>query len=128
MTPRKRLPPLLLILSTAPAWAYDANVTWINATQYEDGSLIVDGTGDDVVASTRVVYGTCSAPGVFGTETGAKVVPWPGAAASFTGLPGGTYCFRARHTTVGGTSSNWSGAVAKTYSRKPKQPTAVVVP
>jgi hypothetical protein len=115
-------------LFATQAWGYDANVSWTNATAFEDGALFVDATGDDVLSSTQVVYGTCSSVGVFGTEIGALVIPWPGTATSFTGLPGGTYCFRARHTTVGGTSSLWSGTVAKTFSRKPRRPINVVVP
>jgi hypothetical protein len=119
---------LLGLVLSFPVLAFDANVTWVNATQFDDGSLIANATGTDVLASTQVVAGSCNADGTFGTQSQAVVAPWPNTSASFTGLAAGKYCFRARHTTVGGINSNWSATVSKTLGRKPKVPTSVAAP
>src|SRR5262245_26644908 len=97
---------LILSLASFTASAHDARVSWSNAVKFTNETLIADATGDDVVASTTVEYGSCNADGTFGVAAGSASVAWAGTTADFLGLPDGTFCFHARHTTVGGINSN----------------------
>jgi hypothetical protein len=85
----------LLIVCTA---AEAATVTYsgTNPTKNTDDSTI-PATGAGSLTSLRIEYGTCSAPGVFGTKVDEVTRTSPAAGANFTGslnLQPGTSCLR----------------------------------
>ncbi len=59
------------LLHSPPAAASTLTVTWDNPTTNTDGSTIDATQGNpEALQSWRIEYGTCSAPGVFGTKLG----------------------------------------------------------
>jgi hypothetical protein len=127
---------VLLSLVAFAAVAYDATVTWKNATQDTAGALL-PATGPEALRDTRVRFGTCNATND-GIATVRDLITVPASQLSLlvTGLPAGTFCFQAQHSTneaaLGAASgdgvSAWTSVVTKTFApRKPKAPTSVVI-
>jgi hypothetical protein len=117
---------ILFALFANLAHAKIVDVSWRNATADTDGvSLPTSGSG--ALASTVIEWGSCTSTGGFGTLAGTLTVPVtaPGdtQTAATQNLGVGVYCFRARHLTVDGTQSNWSGIVSITITTgKPRPP------
>jgi hypothetical protein len=101
---------LLAALLPFAAFGGTAELTWTHPTQFEDGTALALAQ----IAQTRIEVGTCSAPGVFGTKQGEKIVPAPATTTQITVAPG-TWCYRAYSkgtAAVGGTESVASGVVS----------------
>lgn len=106
---------LMLIIMGVLAFAVSAlaatvEVTWTHPTQFEDSTPLAI----TQIESTRIEVGTCSAPNVFGTKQGEKVVPSPTANTTIDVNPG-TWCYRAYSkatAAAGGQESRASGVVA----------------
>jgi hypothetical protein len=116
---------MLLGLSFAGhASAKDASLEWTLPTTYEDGGALPASE----ITSFKVDYGTCSAPGVFGTSMGVITTPGAATAAVVTGFTSGTFCFRVATVASNGEQSIWTNAVSVVFSKgKPKPPTNVRV-
>jgi hypothetical protein len=121
-----------LLLCVAITWlatggrvfAATATITWQNATQRVDGTVIAAGE----LTETLVEYGKCVAGNAFPpTADGTKSVAFPGATVDITGLTYGTWCFRARHKDSTGLFSDYAGPVWKAYVAPPKPPTILTV-
>lgn len=104
----KKLLAIFLCTFTIAAFAATINFSWQNATQYTDGSPIAT-SGSEALASTVIEYGVCNADRTQITSPTQITTPYPGTSALADNLPPGTWCARARHLTVGGTPSAWTG-------------------
>lgn len=106
------------------AFAAEATLNWVNATQRVDGTPLAAGE----LVETQIEYGKCVAgPGFPPTADGTKVVPFPGTETKITIASYGTWCFRARHKDSGGLLSDYAGPVWKQYVAPPKPPTILTV-
>lgn len=113
---------IALVAFVCEAHAGEALVSWQNATLDTAGQPL-PATGPDALAETRVAIGTCSAPGVFGSNIGGvSAVLAAVTSLLFENLVDGSYCFRARHGTNAGVFSDWSVVVSKTITTPPKKP------
>jgi len=111
---------IALCVSTSPAIAGDAVLTWTLATANTDGSAIA-ASGPTSLAATRVEWGGCSGSN-FGTAAGQQIVATPATAYTITGLAAGVWCFRAYSRTVAGLESAPTNAVTKTILQAPPNP------
>lgn len=102
---------LSAIFITAVAIAATSNVTWVNATQNTDNTLI-PATGPGSIASTTIEYGTCNGT-AFGSKLGQIVVTGPLTSASMPSMQPGTWCARALHTNTYNASSDVSNVAVK---------------
>lgn len=121
---------LALVFSLA-ANAADAQLTWVNPTQFTDNSTIPT-TGTTRLLLTRIEYGTCSgtAPNyTFGTKAGEASFNFPATSGTTTGhAPGSTVCFRAYARLADLTESAPTGVVYKVFAPAvPKPPTGLTV-
>ena len=82
---------LFLCLLPGLALAADINGSWTNPTQNTDGTAL---TASDL-DSTRMEFGTCSAPLVFGQKLGEVIVAAPLQKATASPAGYGTFCLRA---------------------------------
>ena len=104
------------------------NLSWTNATQNEDGSLIpAANTDGNSLESTTIYWSICdSSDQVIVTSGLEKTVPTtiPGNTETTTVDIGtaGRWCFKAIHTNVGGVSSNDSGTLVKVINIIPPNP------
>jgi hypothetical protein len=107
----KRAALFLVLMLFGTAHAGEAAASWTQPTQNTDGSAIpASGTG--ALTGNRLEWGTCSSPGVFGTQIGQQAWTTPRAAYTVTNLGPGTYCFRAYASTQYGESGP-SGVASK---------------
>ena len=108
---------LLAICVVGIATAGTLNGKVVHATQYEDGTAmpVTD------ITQTRYEYGSCSAPGVFGTKAGEFVTTGNGTTGSKSGVPAGTYCLRA-YTTAKGVESVASNVTTSVIDQSPPKP------
>jgi hypothetical protein len=113
--------------------SHDVNITWRNATLFTDDTPIPpsDPAVANSLASTSVRFGTCNAAGdAIAVARDLITVPSTQLSLLATGLPDGTFCFQAQHTTFGGVKSEWTAVVSKVLApvlKKPKRPTNVVL-
>ncbi len=84
----------LFLLTLAVAVAGVATVKWTNPPTYDDKTPLPEAT----IQQTRIEYGTCSAPSVFGSKLGEFVVAGSATTGISPNLTPGTYCFRAYTT------------------------------
>lgn len=99
----------VLVFAARSASAATVELSWTHPTSFVDGTPLAIGQID----STRIEVGTCSAPSVFGTKQGEKVVAAPAASTTLTVNPG-TWCYRAYSkatAAAGGGESVASGVV-----------------
>ena len=76
------------------------------------------------IKQTRIEYGTCSAPGVFGTKAGDVIVNGVASAGSITNLTPGTWCARAYTMNIYNVESDPSNVASKVVAApKPNAPT-----
>lgn len=131
---------VLLSLVAFGASAHDANVTWKNATQTTTGTALPAPPDVNALRDTRIRYGTCNAAkDAIAVATDIITVPASQTSLLVTGLPDGTFCFQAQHSTIGAAVdavlpadgvSNWSAVVSKVFApvlTKPKAPNTVVI-
>lgn len=135
---RKYLPLLVLAALAAcathspPANAGTSVVTWTNAPDNTDNSLIVDdGVDESSYASWRIEFGTCNGV-AFGTKAGEFIRSRPVGGASLTSVtvntPSGLKCFRVSATNKAGNESGVSGVTSRTVpAPTPKAPTILSV-
>lgn len=135
----KRLLPLFALVALAgcsllhspPASAGTSTLTWVNPTTNLDASPIVDnGTDETSLASWRIEYGTCSAPGVLGTKVGEVIRTRPVGGASLTtavlNTQSGLKCFRVLVKNLAGGESPPSNVASRTVEAPtPSSPTNV---
>ena len=95
-----RLIAALAALVAFPAFAATVSVSWTNPVAYVDNTPLAAVS----ITRTRIEYGTCSAPGVFGVRTGEFISAGNDTTEVSPNLPAGTYCFRA-YTTASGVES-----------------------
>jgi len=121
---RHALSALLLCLVSGLTFAADATLSWVNPTQYTDGSPIPAG----VLASTGIEYGLCDATGaaIAGTPSTASAAA-PATTTVVSGLGNGSWCFHAKAVTVSGSYSTWSAMATKTIVLTPAAPTGLTV-
>jgi hypothetical protein len=123
----------LIPTAAAQTVAYNAaRVHWDNATTATDGAALPIAPPDvpDALARTEIYRSVCNADGTAGAtvETLSVVVPAGPLSVLFENLPDNTtQCFRARHFTFGGKSSNLTAAVSKAITplvlpKKPRPP------
>lgn len=105
---------LIVLAALLPgiALAGTADLSWVNATKNTDNSTI-PATGAGALTRTTVDYGTCSAPGVFGTKQGEIFVAAPANTATVSMVVIQQFCFRAWHTNTYGSISAFSNVVTK---------------
>lgn len=105
-----------------------ARITWVNATQLENGAPI-PATGPESIIQTRVVRGSCNADGSFGVVLETLNVPVTATSVLFEQIAAGTYCYRARHVQENLGLSGWSVTVSKVAVQpvsKPKPPSITI--
>jgi hypothetical protein len=112
---RKALVLLFGILLSMAAYAGDAKLTWVNPTQYTDGTTIPAGS----LSGNRVEWGTCSGT-AFGIVAGSQTLP-VSTTYTVTGLTAGTWCFRA-YASAGGVESGPSVVASKVIAPPQPQP------
>lgn len=118
---------IISMLASASVLAGSANLSWTNATQNVDGSTI-PATGAGSLLSTRVEYGNCSAPNVFGTKVGEIVVAEPATSVTVNALVPQVYCFRAYHKNTFLQDSDASNVAVRTIDPpKPLPPSTLTV-
>jgi len=129
----------LVALATfgAIASAADATVTGVSATQNTDGSVIPTDGSQNSLRDVRIQYGACNAAGTgFSGTTQVVTVPLLPADAGqpfsrvIAGVPNNLQCFRARHSNIGDSFSDYSPFVARDFTpplRKPGFPSGVTV-
>jgi hypothetical protein len=118
---------LLLLLLIAPVAQAGVVVSWDNPTTNTDGTPI-PATGTAALASTRVEWGTCSAPLVFGSKIAEVSVLQPATSVDIGTLSSGTYCVRVYARNNGGGESAPSVVQSKTISISvPNPPTIVTI-
>ena len=104
--------------------------TWVNPTQNTNGTAI-PASGAGALDGARLEYGTCSAPGVFGTKAGEVARPRGTGAQPTTAvvnLAPGTSCLRVVvYNTFGNTSTPSNVAVSVVAAPTPGQPTNLTV-
>ncbi len=130
------LPVLALVacasLHSPPADAGTSVVTWTNAPDNTDLSLIVDdGVDETSYASWRIEYGTCVGT-AFGTKVGEIIRTRPVAGASLTtatvNTQSGLKCFRVYATNKAGNESAASNVGSRTVpAPTPKAPTVLTI-
>ena len=106
----RKLLALAFCMAVTPAYAAVLNVSWSHPTSFTDGSPLALAQ----IASTRIEYGDCSAPGVWGTTLGSVTVTAPATTASVT-VPGfGDKCVRGytRSTAAAGNLESVASGVA----------------
>lgn len=115
-----------LALSNA-VFAADATVTWANPTSNTDGTTI-PATGAGSLTATRVEYGSCSAPNVFGTRAGEVSVPAPATTTTISGFaPNTTSCFRAFARNTYGQESAVSNIASKFFPAPIPNPPIIAI-
>lgn len=116
---------LALLFFTVAAEARIVTGTWTNATTDTTGAPLAT-SGPGALASTRMEWSLCSAPGIFGTLLGATTtaVTAPGAVQSSAtpNLAPGVYCFRTQHLTVDGTASAFTATIQVTIQTPSPRP------
>lgn len=80
----------ILALVGGLASAATINVTWQNATEYTDGTVMAAGD----LAGVRVEYGKCASPGVWGTKIGETFANAPSTSVQVTFNGWGDICVR----------------------------------
>ena len=121
------LPKLIVagLLFAGAANAATVTITGTNPTTNTDTTTI-PATGEGSLTALRIEYGTCSAPGVFGTKVGeiSRTPAAPGASFSHTiNLNPGTSCVRAFVTNTYGNDSDASNVAVRTVDPpKPRPP------
>jgi hypothetical protein len=104
--------------------AATVTVTGTNPVANTDNSVI-PATGDGSLTTTRIEYGTCSAPNVFGTRVGevSRTAGAPGAQFSHTlNLNPGTTCVRAFVSNTYGSESAASNVASRTVDPPTPRP------
>jgi hypothetical protein len=118
----------LFLITALCVKAEAATVTYsgTNPTKNTDGTDI-PASGAGSLTTLRLEYGTCSAPGVFGTKAGEVSRASPAAGANFTGslnLNPGTSCLRIFVQNTYGTESDPSNVTVRVVDPpKPMPPT-----
>lgn len=108
------------------ARADTVTATWTNPATNNNGTAI-PATGPGSLTSARLEYGTCSAPGVFGTKAGEVVRNMPVTTVTLN-LDPGTTCLRVRVTNTFGFESAPSVVATKTVTPPtPSAPTNLTV-
>lgn len=114
-------------LLTLPAWPATLNVSWSHPTEFTDGSPLAVSQ----IQHTRIEYGDCSAPGVWGTKQGETTVVPPATSVQITVSGWGNKCVRGytRATAAaGGLESAASNVAYKLVPvPQPKPPTMTTV-
>lgn len=109
---------VLLCLVSGAAGAETVTLTWVNPTQYEDGSALPAGH----IEQTRIEYGTCNGQ-EFGTPLGSFTASGAATTATSPNLSPGVWCFRA-YTRARGVESAPSNVAQKTILQPPPRPPA----
>jgi hypothetical protein len=94
------------------ALADTATVSWELPTQNDDHTPI-PAAGPNSLLGTTVEYGSCSAPGVFGTKQGEKFVAAPATTTQIDLAEPQTYCLRASVKNASGAVSGFSNVATK---------------
>lgn len=111
---------LALTSVLAVATAATLTATWVNPTTNTDNSALLSSE----IKSTRIEYGTCSAPNVFGTKAGDVVVNGALTTGTVPNLPPGTWCARAYTTNIYNVESAASNVASKVVAAPtPNAPT-----
>lgn len=128
---------LLLFGLIGVASAADATVSGVNATLNTDGSAIPTDGSPNSLRDVRIQYGVCNAAGTgFASTSVIVTVPLLPADAGqpfsrvISGLTNVRQCFRARHSNIGDTFSDYSAFVNRDFTpplRKPGAPTGLTV-
>lgn len=112
------------------AFADTVTATWTNPTQNTNGTAI-PASGAGALDGARLEYGTCSAPGVFGTKGGEVARPRGTGAQPSTAvvnLAPGTSCLRVLvYNTFGNSSTPSNVAVSVVSAPTPNPPTNLTV-
>lgn len=119
-----------LLGSFVPSHADTVTATWTNPTQNTNGTAI-PASGSGALDGARLEYGTCSAPGVFGTKAGEVARPRGSGSMPTTAtvnLQPGTSCLRVLvYNTFGNTSTPSNVAVSVVSAPTPGAPTNLTV-
>lgn len=114
---------LLLLFSLVPyeAIANQVTLTWTNATENTDGSLIEE-TGPTALTETVIQWSACDAstPSVQPPVEEMTVPPTVTEVVIDTGT--GYFCFHAKHVNESGMISDWSGVAQKEVFSTPLPP------
>ena len=115
------------LFHSPPAAAGTLVASWDNPTTNVDGTPIPD-TGPESLQTWRIEYGTCSAPGVFGTKVGEFIRTRPAGGAPLTtatnNLPPGNTCVRVYVANAAGNESSPSNVASKVIdAATPRSPT-----
>ena len=107
-----------------------AKVSWVNATQLENGAPI-PATGPESIVQTRIQRGLCNATAT-SVPTVLETLNVPAAITQvlFENLPDGTFCYRARHIQENGGMSLWSATASKISTQPvivPQKPKAISI-
>ena len=123
----KRLLLAALLALPLPALADTVSLSWTNPSTNTDGSAI-PASGAGSLVSNKVYRGTCSAPGVFGTQQAVYASASAVSVYVTPDLAPGTYCFRVTATNTYGIESAVSLTVQKIVPAPiPNPPTGLVV-
>lgn len=121
---------LLALCFTGIARAATVTYSGTNPTKNTDGTDI-PATGAGSLTTLRVEFGSCSAPGVFGTKAGEVSRTSPAAGANFTGslnLQPGTSCVRIFVANTFGSESDPSNVAVRVVDPpKPMPPVLATV-
>ena len=118
------------LLNSPPASAGTSVITWTNAPDNTDGSLIVDdGVDESSYSSWRIEFGTCVG-GAFGVKGGeivrTRVPSSPSLTTATVNTQSGLRCFRVSATNKAGNESAVSNVASRTVpAPTPKAPTNV---
>jgi hypothetical protein len=107
---------VLLSVVSLPALAGYVTLSWVNPTQYTDGTAL----SASAITRTRLEYGTC-ASGAFGSRLGEFVSTGNDTTEISPNLNPGTYCFRA-YTMASGAESGPSSVASAVVVQPPPQP------
>jgi len=120
---------LFLLLLPLLASAADVDISWTNATQNEDGTLI-PATGPlafDLTAATTIAFGLSDGAGDIATPiTLREYVPGISAAV-ISVTTAGEWCFKGFHKNQAGTLSGQSNIACKTILPTAPQPPVLIV-
>jgi hypothetical protein len=99
------------------------NYSWVNPTQYVDGSTLQSSD----ITQTRIEYGSCDASNNFNVKVGEVVTTGSVTSASSPPVPSGLWCSRA-YTMAAGSESDASATVTvqKLDAAKPAPPSLKV--
>lgn len=115
----KKLLALGLFLCATSTFAADADLTWKNPTEWNDGALLAP----EQIEELQIEWGRCTADSQFPPQfEGRAVAAGPVEAFTVKGLAANVlWCFRVA-AVAEGQVSDWSNTATGIWIRKPKPP------